>query len=277
MPADQQPEVVQDAGAAAILSDLSRATSEFITVIAHKIHTPVTAIKWQAETLLDEELNELQREMMQGILDAADQLNELSRTLLYVYELEKDLPTLKSEEISVRRIFDRAMKSLVAAAKERQVTIVANGVDLDTSIYADPDLAFVVLRTLLENAICYSPEGTSVDFRIERNTGGTMLIVTDSGCGIPGDLQRLVFSKFFRAPNARRIWTDGAGLNLSIAHSISRRIGWELTFESREGAGTTFRWFVPSHKPQPALWGPVGQATVPKVQEQKKGFFGFFG
>ena len=71
--------------------DLSRATSDFLTVIAHKIHTPVNAIAWQLELLLSDDLGPLtkeQRETLEMALQSSQQLNDLSRSLMYVFELE---------------------------------------------------------------------------------------------------------------------------------------------------------------------------------------------
>ena len=72
-----------------------------------------------------------------------------------------------------------------------------------------------------------------------------MFAVSDSGIGIPADQQKNIFKRFFRAQNALRMETDGSGLGLFIVKGIVEKFKGEVSFESREGKGTTFRVVLP--------------------------------
>lgn len=231
--------------------DLDRATSAFIAVTAHKIHTPVASIKWQVETLLAGDIGELtsnQRESLQAVMDAAERLNDLSRALLYVFELEKDMPMVKLQEADVYMLIERVVKNLGGLTKERNVHIQCERPQTVVNVHVDSELAFVILRTLLENAILYSPTKSVVNVRVTERASSTDICVGDKGCGIPGEFHNLVFTKFFRAPNGKRVWTEGSGLGLYVAGEIAKRTGGEITFESEEGKGSTFCWRIPKRK-----------------------------
>ncbi len=230
--------------------EFDRAVSEFIAVTAHKVHTPVSAIKWQAEMLLAGDMGELserQRASLKTVMEEAERLNDFSRALLYVFELEKDLPLMHPQDTDLQVLLTRVVHHLDPLLKERTVHVQCPACVISARAHVDPDLAFVVLRTLLENAVIYSRAGSAVEVRLEEHEGWTHVIVEDRGYGIPIDLQHLVFTKFFRAPNAKLLWTEGTGLGLYLAHTIAKRTGGDLSFESTEGKGSTFCWRIPKH------------------------------
>lgn len=228
-----------------------RATSEFIAVTAHKIHTPVASIKWQVEMLLGGELGDLsehQRESLQAVMDAAERLNDLSRALLYVFELEKDLPMMHLQETDLCMLLAKVERNISQVMKERNVHSVCEKCPPSLMATVDPELAFIVLRALLENAVLYSAAGSEVQLQLLQKEGMTEVAVRDQGCGIPQDLQHLVFTKFFRAPNGKRLYTEGTGLGLYVARTIADRMGTALSFESTEGKGSAFFWRIPARK-----------------------------
>lgn len=236
---------------------LSDMLSDFIGIVAHNIHTPVGAIKWSAETLLKGEVGPVtdqQREIIQDIYTCADRLNDLSRTILYVYELEKDMPLLKQRDITLQEILVRVQGSLTSLCKRRGSSILAAEKEYAVTAYTDPDIAFMILRILTENALSYSPEQSEVRIHASQEDRGTTFTVEDHGIGIDSDNRAFIFRKFFRTPAARRMWTDGVGLNLYIAYNLATRMGGELTFESAEGKGSTFSWFIPVHKRRREPW-----------------------
>lgn len=239
------------------------AISEFLGVVAHRVGTPVSAIKWQVEALLDGmmgDLTEEQKVALRGIMESAENLNDFSRTMLYVYELEKDMPLIKSCEITLQSVLSRVEKSVLPLLEKKRMRLKHDDASRSVSIVADPDIAFTILRTFLENAIEYSPEGAETLISVKENIDGTLMSVEDHGCGIPSDLLPVIGTKFFRTTEARQRFTDGAGLALSIAINLAERTGGKITFESEEGKGSQFHWFVPNVTKQHQPW--EGGATV---------------
>lgn len=233
------------------------AISEFLGVVAHRIHTPVSAIKWQAEALLDGmmgDLNDEQKEALRNIIQSAENLNDFSRTMLYVYELEKDVPLVKMQEFALQSVLSRVEKSVLDLLEKKRMHLKHDDASRSVSIVADPDIAFTILRTFLENAIHYSPDGAEISINVEEDAAGALITVEDHGCGISSDHIPSIGTKFFRTAEARQNFTDGAGLALYIAINLAERTGGKITFESEEGKGSRFHWFVPNVTKRRQAW-----------------------
>jgi len=232
------------------------AISEFLGVVAHRIHTPVATIKWQVEALLDSMMGELTEEQMkslQRVMKSAESLNEFSRTMLYVYELEKDIPMQNPRSISLIELFRSVCDSLEDVQRSKVSHVALASEARVIAIMADPDIAFMILRTLIENALQYADQHSDVKVSATEEQGGITVTVVDHGMGISSDTFPSIGSKFFRTPEARRKFPDGAGLNLFIAMNLAERTGGKISFESEEGRGSRFHWFTPhgSHRRQP--------------------------
>jgi two-component system, OmpR family, sensor histidine kinase ResE len=238
-------------------SEFDRATSDFITVVAHKIHTPVTSMMWSLEMLASGDAGDLsddQKEFVKSIENSLRQLNDLSRALLYVFELEKDLPMVQPQDMNMSKLLRRSIGNLAKLAQEHKVNVYCDGCELEQRAFVDPELAFLIMHTLIGNAIRYSASGSEVKVYAEESSDGSYVHVDDQGCGIPSTHHNLVFTKFFRAPNAKKIWTDGTGLNLFVVKNIVERTGGDITFESAEGKGTKFCWKIPKRRVGKQPW-----------------------
>ena len=258
------------------ISDLSRATSDFLTIVAHKIHTPVGAVTWQLELLLSGDLGPLtkdQKETLEIALQSSQQLNDLSRSLMYVFELEKDLPVMQQKDVSLSEVVQKVIKHLHLLSEEKEVNVVCENNDKELTAFVDPELAFAILRTFIENAIRYSPTKSTVMVNLLEEEGEVAVNVKDSGCGIPGDQRHLVFTKFFRGENAKKIWTEGTGLSLFVAKSCAERTGGKVTCESTENMGSVFSWHIPGHKRAKQAWERGDKPRSPKEPKKKWGLF----
>ena len=130
-------------------------------------------------------------------------------------------------------------------ANARGITLASAGTR-GLSVLGDEDLLVTALRNLLENAVAYSPEDTRVVVNLKRIGEGTAeLSVTDQGIGIPErDLER-IFERFYRVDHARSRDTGGTGLGLAIVRHVVQAHGGEITVDSVEGQGSTFRVTLP--------------------------------
>ena len=113
------------------------------------------------------------------------------------------------------------------------------------SCFTDPALLKETLSNLLSNAVKYSPDGGTISISVRKNTEKIAITVKDTGCGIPRKEQEKVFTKFFRAPNAMKIKTDGTGLGLYLVQSLVKLLGGSITFTSEENKGTVFTIVLP--------------------------------
>jgi two-component system sensor histidine kinase VicK len=97
----------------------------------------------------------------------------------------------------------------------------------------------------MTNAVKYTPDAGQIEITLESENDCIVSSIKDNGLGIPGSQQNRIFSKFFRADNARKTETDGTGLGLYFVQKIIAYSGGKIWFESIEGNGTTFMFSLP--------------------------------
>jgi len=105
----------------------------------------------------------------------------------------------------------------------------------------------MIVQNLLTNASKYTPSGGTISVSLQKSQDGIVLVVSDNGIGIPQDQQGRIFTKLFRASNATEGSAEGTGLGLYIVKSVTEALGGSISFESKEGAGTTFTVQLPEH------------------------------
>ena len=223
---------------------------EFITMIAHKFRTPLTQIKWSAETLLDGSLDPYQRQGISDIRASNENLIKLTGTLIELTDPEKSAKsTYAFEQLNVCDLAHTAAAEAKTAFHEKNIFISIECADQEVTVRADRVRLRFALDTILENACTYSPPGRNVDVHVERIGQTAVISVVDHGIGIdPHDVGR-VFGKFFRAKNALHMNTEGVGVGLYLARSIIKRHNGTIKVYS-EGAnkGSTFSISLPAIK-----------------------------
>jgi signal transduction histidine kinase len=169
-------------------------------------------------------------------------LNNLLTSVLFFGKADADQMKFRPKKMFTGA-FVKELLDTIKAGMETDVKINSKTINLPKTITTDSELLYQVLDNLLSNATKYSGDGQEVDFTLEyidKNLVGT---IVDKGIGIPKKEQRLLFDRFFRANNVGII--EGSGLGLSIAKKCVEVLKGEITFESAEGKGTTFKIVIP--------------------------------
>lgn len=228
--------------------EIDRAKTEFVSLASHQLRTPLSAINWYAEMLLAGdagELNDEQREYLNEVYQGNQRMVDLINSLLNVSRLELGTFAIDPEDADVIALAESVLGELAPQVKERNITL---NKQFDTTIphlYADPKLLRMVLQNLASNAVKYTPPGGTVTITVGQTSEAIGIDVADTGLGIPQVDQSKIFSKLFRATNARESDTDGTGLGLYIVRSVVEHAGGTITFQSEEGRGTTFSVRLP--------------------------------
>lgn len=232
------------------LSELDVAKSDFVSVAAHQLRTPLTGIKWSYTALLDPDtgpLNSDQKEIAEKGLTSITNTIDLINDLLNVAHAEEGKTQFNIKKQPILPIAKKAVGDKKLIAEEKKIALNANIPEEPgfPEVSIDAEKIGLVFANLLDNAIKYTPEKGRIDFSVSQEQGVIKIVVQDSGIGIPKSQQDRLFSKFFRADNATAVHTDGTGLGLYMVKKIIDRHGGKITVDSVEGKGTAFIITIP--------------------------------
>ncbi|MFB6225605.1 MAG: ATP-binding protein, partial [Candidatus Paceibacteria bacterium] len=221
--------------------EVERAQKEFVSIASHQLRTPVTSINWNAEMLQSlENLPSEAEEAVDEIYTQNKRMNRLVRALLNLSRIDLGKLQFSVEKIQFEKLINAIKTDLEKEIEEKDITLEITG-DTEFTCQNDRTLLRVVLENLLSNAIKYTPEGGSVEVYGEGCEEGTIhFYVKDNGIGIPEDQHAQVFTRLFRASNAKSKETDGTGLGLYIVKKVIDAMEGNIWFESTEGEGTVF-------------------------------------
>jgi PAS domain S-box-containing protein len=228
--------------------EVDKSKTEFVSLASHQLRTPLSAIRWYSEMLNTEKLgplNEQQKSYMQEIYDSNRHMIELVNSLLNVSRI--DLGTFAVEPVptSFRDIAESVLKELVVKIQESEMHVTASYDDTIPKVNADPKLVRIIFQNLLSNAIKYTKKGGQVSLSLTKDDTNIFIKVSDSGVGIPVAVQDKMFTKLFRADNARIVESEGTGLGLYIVKAVVEKGGGKVWFDSVENKGTTFYVTMP--------------------------------
>lgn len=231
------------------LEALDRSKSEFVSVAAHQLRTPITGIRWTFNALLDNELGKLTAEQLriaEDGLKSAIRMIELINDLLNVARIEEGRFGLHFKRQPLLPLIQAAIEHYKQIAEPKGVSIV---VDLPTNpipdLNLDEEKFHIAIDNLLDNAIKYTPPGGTITVRVAQENNIIAFSVKDTGIGVPRSQIPRLFNKFFRAENAQRFQTSGSGLGLYVVKNITEAHGGTIAVESEEGTGTMFTIKLP--------------------------------
>ncbi len=223
--------------------EVDRAKTEFVSLASHQLKTPLSAINWYAETMLEQEigkLNRKQKEYLENLYNSNRRMIELVNSLLNVSRIDLGTFAIEPKPTDLRELADSVVAELAPILAEKRIDLsklYATGLPI---LSVDPKLTRIVFQNYLSNAVKYTPPAGTIAVELSRVGEEIVWRVADSGFGIPASDQHKIFTKLFRAENIRDQEADGTGLGLYIVKSIMEAVGGRVWFESLEGQGSTF-------------------------------------
>jgi PAS domain S-box-containing protein len=233
------------------LLELDRLKDEFIALVSHELRTPLTSIRGYTELLIDETAGKLtddQRQFLAVVDRNSNRLLNLVGDLLFLAQIDAGKLVLDVGALDLASLASEAVETARPTAEDKGVTLtLATGpVPL---LAGDRSRIGQLLDNLVSNAVKFTGSGGRVDVRVRSLKKRAVLEVRDSGIGIPAAEQQFLFQRFFRTSTATQQAIQGTGLGLAISKAIVEAHGGEISVESREGMGTTFRVTLPLHQP----------------------------
>lgn len=225
--------------------------SEFISVVAHQLRTPLSAIKWIIKMVLDGDAGKINKEQ-EELLNKGYQSNErmiwLINDLLNVSRIEEGRFLYEFSIRSLEWIIKEAINSFHQLAKEGDVKIIFNEPEAPLpQVKVDAEKLMLAIQNLIENAIRYSPKKGKVTISLlyDKINEEIEVMIKDEGFGIPEYQKKRAFTKFFRGDNIVKRQTEGTGLGLFITKNIIEAHNGKIWLESEEDKGTTFYFRLP--------------------------------
>lgn len=228
-----------------------QARQEFLGQVSHELKTPVAVLKAYTELLLRKAEIDSHRtsdsEVLGRMLEQTDRMLSMIEQLLDLQKMETGQFALELSHFDLSELAQRVAENLQLAVKSHRILVRASG---RVWVMADKRRIEEVLLNLLDNAVKYSPEGSSVEMTVGTRTGAaggqeSIVSVSDEGMGIPKrDLER-IFERFYQGQGKLHRGHVGLGLGLYIAREIVERHGGRVWAESTTGNGSTFHFTVP--------------------------------
>ncbi len=219
----------------------------FIQDASHELRTPLTSLKSSLEVSLRDKhatLKELKQTIRDGIIDT-DRLQLLTDALLKLAQYETAGSYIQKEHVLMNDIVNKAVTTIASIAKAKKIHIETT--HAAGSIYAHQESMIELLGILLENAIKYSPEGSTVTIDTQEFEKYVHVSVSDQGIGIDPKDQPYIFDRFYRADTARtKNGASGYGLGLSIAKHLAQIHNGTIDVKSELTKGSTFTITIPS-------------------------------
>ncbi|HET9412183.1 MAG TPA: ATP-binding protein [Candidatus Saccharimonadales bacterium] len=239
------------------LKKLDEAKDEFISMASHQLRTPLTSVKGYISMVMDGDAGKLtgpQQKLLEEAFIAAQRMVYLIGDFLNVSRLQTGRFMLERKRTDIAQVVNDEVAQLTSTAARRQITVQYHHPVQFPIVSVDENKIRQVIMNFIDNAIFYSRPNTVVDVLLVNTGREIRFEVHDAGIGVPQADRHKVFTKFFRAENARRVRPDGTGIGLFMAKKVITAHGGSMIFETKEHKGSTFGFVLPlaalKHQPE---------------------------
>ena len=227
------------------LENLDSSRNQFVSDASHELKTPLASMKILSEALLTQPDApvELYREFMTDINAEIDRLSLVINDLLTLVKTDKGMETLILAPVEWNELLARIVNTVEPLARKKHITISYEYSEV--TLQADELWLQQLCTNLIDNAIKYSPENTTVTVTLTQTLSSAVFSVADQGIGISEENLPHLFERFYRVDKARSRQAGGTGLGLSIVKQIVDQHGGSIEVQSQLNKGTTFTVTLP--------------------------------
>lgn len=230
------------------LKALDETKDDFISMASHQLRTPLTAVKGYVSMVAEGDAGKLtkqQKELLEQAFLSSQRMVYLISDLLNVSRLRTGKFVIENRPTQLADVVETEVNQLQEAAKSNQQTLEYKKPASFPEMNLDETKIRQVIMNFMDNALHYTPKGGRISVKLVNNDKSIEFSVTDNGFGIPKAEQKHLFTKFFRAQNAKKERPDGTGLGLFMAKKVIIAQGGAVLFTSIEGRGSTFGFTIP--------------------------------
>lgn len=225
------------------LKALDETKDDFISMASHQLRTPLTSVKGYMSMMLEGDAGKLtktQQEMLNQAYFSAQRMVYLIADMLNVSRLKTGKFSIDNSPVNLAEVVEQEIGQLKETAAAHSVELTYDKPKDFPTLMLDETKIRQVIMNFADNAIYYTPSGGHIHVKLVDNPHNVELRVIDDGMGVPNSEKHHLFTKFYRAGNARKARPDGTGLGLYMAKKVIVAQHGALIFESEEGKGSTF-------------------------------------
>jgi len=231
-----------------ILQQLDKAKDEFVGMASHQLRTPLTSIKGYISMVLEGDAGKIsgpQAQLLNEAFTSSERMVRLINDFLNVSRLQTGKFMIDKHPADLSKVVEQEIDSLQSNAVVHGMKFVYDLPKDFPMINIDEGKMRQVIMNFADNAIYYSHDGSTILINLSVDNDSVIFTVQDTGIGVPSDEQASLFSKFYRASNARKQRPDGTGVGLYLAKKIISAHDGKIIFNSTEGKGSTFGFSLP--------------------------------
>ena len=231
------------------LRKLDSMRRDFVSNVSHELRTPVSVIRANSETLLSGALdNKEDAEVFsKAILHNAERLTEMVSDLIDLSRIEYGEVKLNFEPVNINRSILGALDSIKGLASKKEISLIFEEYE-DMFVWVDTNAIERILINLLDNAIKYSPQKSSVKVNVINGDKHLEVNVIDSGKGIDDTDKKRIFGRFYRTAQARASDKTGSGLGLAIVKNLAHSLNGDVGVRNSDSGGCNFWFTIPKAK-----------------------------
>lgn len=232
------------------LRQIDRIKDDFVSIASHQLRTPLTGIKGYISMILEGDVGKItsrQREFLNQAFVSSEQMVRLINDFLNLSRLQSGKFVVEKQQKDLSLIVQQEIETLITSSKSRGMKLVfKQNPEKFPLVWVDEDKIRQVVMNFTDNAVYYSADNSKIYLDLTLDGNDIVFTVKDSGIGVPKKDQSRLFTKFFRADNARRQRPDGTGVGLYLAKKVIIAHKGKLIFESKLGKGSTFGFRLPN-------------------------------
>lgn len=227
-------------------TELSERQKNFLLSVTHELKSPIASSKLQLQTIQKHDLpREKQLEIVANAINDVDRLNNLVENILLAAKIENSVFLLNKEEYDLSEYISDGMKQTINSFNYKQKIIL----DIEPGIRMKIDRTSFpsIILNLLENAVKYSSENSSIHLKLKKQSDKILLSISDEGVGVRESDKMHIFEKFYRAGNEETRKTKGTGLGLYIVKYLVEQHNGTITVRNNDPQGTIFEITFGTH------------------------------
>lgn len=230
------------------LHALDEAKDEFISMASHQLRTPLTSVKGYLSMVLDGDMGKVtgeQRKVLEEAFNSSQRMVYLISDFLNVSRIQTGKFELERTQTNLAEVLADEIDQLRVMASSRQLKVDYVQPSHFPIAFIDQDKFRQVMMNFIDNSIYYSDPNTAITISLTKEVDDIVFKVVDQGIGVPADERHKLFTKFYRASNAKKQRPDGTGIGLFMAQKVIVAHGGSIIFESKENQGSTFGFRLP--------------------------------